>query len=137
MPLSEVVDAPNRALGRRPSRNLKNMSFRAVVDITSGARKMVMRRMVPKDTNQHLMIFGVKSGSWLRGTHQQRWGLRPPTFLGWFHPGARKLLRATKGNAQDHFTGTRRWHEHREQTELSLKGRIELCFSALLILKST
>ncbi len=47
----------------------------------SGTRKMVLRRMVPKDRSRKLMTFGVEMASCLRGTHQERLGASPQLFL--------------------------------------------------------
>ncbi len=65
---------------------------------SSGARKMVLCRMVPKDKDQQLMILWVETASCLRETCQERWGAPPPFLMGFpeaggsFDPNNHQLL---------------------------------------------
>ena len=47
----------------------------------SGTRKMVLRRMVPKDKIKNSFILKVEMASCPRKAHQERWGRSPPPFL--------------------------------------------------------
>ncbi len=41
---------------------------------------MVLRQTVLKDKNTNSYIFGVETASYLRETHENRWGAKPSTF---------------------------------------------------------
>ncbi len=51
------------------------------VNPVSGARKMELRRMVPKDENQKLIIWGIETASCLRKTIEKGGKRSPPPFL--------------------------------------------------------